>query len=71
MVDDGDPDGLKVYNLCRVRTICIAAISVMITPVNCFIPASLPLSLLFFLEAKVWPEAVEMRGMRRPPHRLD
>jgi hypothetical protein len=42
MVDDGDPDGLKVYNLCRVRTIRIAAISVMITPVNYFIPLVFP-----------------------------
>jgi hypothetical protein len=47
MVDDGDPDGLKVYNLCRVKTIGIAAISVMITLVNYFIPASLPLCFAF------------------------
>jgi hypothetical protein len=47
MVDDGDPDGLKVYKLCRVKTMRIAAILVMITPVNCFIPASLPLCFAF------------------------
>jgi hypothetical protein len=46
-VDDGEPDGLKVYTLCRVKTIHIAAISVMITPVNYFILASLPLCFAF------------------------
>jgi hypothetical protein len=71
MVDDGDPDGLKVYNLFRVKTMRIVAISVMITPVNYFIPASLPLCFVFFPGAKVRLEAVEMRGVRRSPHRLD
>jgi hypothetical protein len=47
MVDDGDPDGLMVYNLCRVKPIHIAAISVMITLVNYFIPTSLPLCFAF------------------------
>jgi hypothetical protein len=47
MVDDGDLDGLKVYNLYRVKPIRIAAISVMITPMNYFIPASLPLCFAF------------------------
>jgi hypothetical protein len=69
-IDDRD---LVVYTLCRVKTICIAAIlwSGSIVPVSCFGPlASLVLCFSSPI-AKVRLEAIEMRGMWRLPHHLD
>ena len=63
--------GVQVYTLYRVKTIRIAAISVMINPGNCFSLLVFSCALLLSPEAKVRLEAVEMRGVRRPPHRLD
>ena len=45
------------YILCRVKTIRIAMISVMIIHVNCFTLLVFSCALLFSPEAKVWLEA--------------